>query len=376
MREPGLDIRRHTFTRAFRGFDEAEVQVALDAVAPACEEARATLRQLEQALREASAEKEHLLQGERSVIRLLRSANEHARMCIGSAHRQAERIVEAADEQARARLAKAEEERSALAGEILALERRRDLAFSTLGGLIETLATRPSSASVAAQGVQAPRGPATEPRRSEPDVSAVPSPQTPASRPEPVAHQGYAELPEEIADAERAEGPGTDVEEAPVVVVGRRRLLSMSPRRSAAVAAAIVLSIGAIAWPSARAAREPVVTKRVALPSLPVEVEAEAEAALPDESATAVPEPVPPAPIVVKLTSTRSCWIRVTVDGRTESRMLAAGDEVAWSGEEAIQLRIGDAAAAAVEVNGRPLPPLGREGQVVDRTFTADAQTE
>ena len=42
--------------------------------------------------------------------------------------------------------------------------------------------------------------------------------------------------------------------------------------------------------------------------------------------------------------------------------------------QRAILLRVGDAGALSVELNGRVLPPLGGDGQVVERRFTAPAQ--
>jgi hypothetical protein len=44
--------------------------------------------------------------------------------------------------------------------------------------------------------------------------------------------------------------------------------------------------------------------------------------------------------------------------------------------QRSIVLRVGDAAALSVEVNGRVLPPLGLTGQVVERRFTAGAATK
>jgi hypothetical protein len=80
----------------------------------------------------------------------------------------------------------------------------------------------------------------------------------------------------------------------------------------------------------------------------------------------------PVAPLAIKLTATRSCWVGLTVDGQSDSVTLEPGDELERSGTKQIRLRIGDAGAAALVVNGQPQPPLGRNGQVVDRTFSVD----
>jgi hypothetical protein len=164
------------------------------------------------------------------------------------------------------------------------------------------------------------------------------------------------------------------VEDAPDLSTTRRVLLRMSNRRAAtAAAAAVVLSVAAIASPGVLRWRHPVtdvpgrVHKAAPLP---------APAPVPPIPAAVVPAAAPAAPLEVKVTSSRPCWVRVTVDGRTSSLMLAAGDEIVRSAENEIQVRIGDAAAVTLEVNGRALPPLGRTGQVVDRTFTADTLFE
>jgi hypothetical protein len=383
MGKPGLAARRHAFTRRFRGFDKAEVEAVVQAAALACEEAHATVRQLEQALADATVEAERLREGERAVIRIIRSGDEHARMCLGSAHRQASRIVEAAEEQARAWLAQAEEERTALANETRAIERRRDQALSTLGGLIETMAPKTLPDADATEAPPAVHLPGPPPGMTAP--TAADGPKAAAAphagpRAEPVGNEAAVarivlpdETLEERSPDEVLEGP------AAVVTSTRGRWLSMSTRRAAMAAAAVVLSAAAIAWPSVRGSRQPGAPAPVAAPApAPLAVHeagddglATTAAAAPAVGAPAVPEQAPIAPVVVRLTSRRSCWVRVTVDGRAEEIMLAAGDDITRSGEGTIRVRIGDAGAAALEVNGQELPPLGRDGQVVERTFTA-----
>ena len=368
MRKPEFDVRRRSFTRAFRGLDVAEVEAALQAVAPVYDEAHATVRQLEQALAEAIAEAERLRQGEISVIRLVRSGDEHARMCLASAHRQAARIVETAEEQARLLLERAEEERIGLTNEIRAIERRRDHARSTLGELIEALAKRPAAATVAARPAPVMLAPTIDVARSETRVDAavdeatVDSPASldgvSAERPLHLVPAGPRPIALDAASDETADDAGPEQE--PVASATRGRLRFVSTGRATAAAAAIVLSVAAIAWPSARAVRGPAAAAPPPVHK-PVTVPA---------ASLAVPES--PVPIVVRVKSTRPCWIRVTVDGNAESLMLAAGEEISRTGEDSVQVRVGDAAAATLEVNGRALPPLGRNGEVVDRTFTAD----
>src|SRR5690349_50386 len=100
MRQPGFDIRHHSFTRGVRGYDESEVLGALESIAPAYEEAHATRLELERALTEAHAERERLLESERSVIRLIRAAEEDARIRVASAQREVARLLEHAEQDA------------------------------------------------------------------------------------------------------------------------------------------------------------------------------------------------------------------------------------------------------------------------------------
>ena len=94
-------------------------------------------------------------------------------------------------------------------------------------------------------------------------------------------------------------------------------------------------------------------------------------AGAPAVAAPAVAEQAPIAPLVVRLTSHRSCWVRVTVDGRAEENHARGRRRHHQERRRHDPVRIGDAGAATLEVNGQELPPLGRDGQVVERTFTA-----
>ena len=75
------------------------------------------------------------------------------------------------------------------------------------------------------------------------------------------------------------------------------------------------------------------------------------------------------APLRLRLTASRECWLRITVDGEPQERVLAPGQAIMRSAERHIAVRVGDAGALAVELNGRSLPPLGGDGQVVNRVF-------
>ena len=93
-------------------------------------------------------------------------------------------------------------------------------------------------------------------------------------------------------------------------------------------------------------------------------------------SPTSTPLPSPlPSPqvytgIFVELVLTDTSWIQVTVDGVREFQgELEAGTYRSWYGRERVELRLGNAGAVEVTVNGEKLGTLGEVGDVVDRIF-------
>jgi hypothetical protein len=71
--------------------------------------------------------------------------------------------------------------------------------------------------------------------------------------------------------------------------------------------------------------------------------------------------------------SIRDVWMRATIDGREDmGRTLTAGEVVNVSADQSISLRVGDAGALVVSVNGGEKRPLGRDGQVVTRQFVVE----
>ena len=74
--------------------------------------------------------------------------------------------------------------------------------------------------------------------------------------------------------------------------------------------------------------------------------------------------------IFLELVFTDTSWIQVTVDGLREFQgELEKDTHRSWYGEERIELRIGNAGAVLVTVNGQYLGALGNPGDVVDRVF-------
>lgn len=74
--------------------------------------------------------------------------------------------------------------------------------------------------------------------------------------------------------------------------------------------------------------------------------------------------------IFLELAFTDLSWIQVTVDGvRDFQGELEIGTYRAWYGEERIELRIGNAGAVEITLNGQKLGTLGEPGEVIDRVF-------
>jgi cytoskeletal protein RodZ len=74
--------------------------------------------------------------------------------------------------------------------------------------------------------------------------------------------------------------------------------------------------------------------------------------------------------IFLELVLTDTSWIQVSVDGvRQFQGELEGGTYRSWYGEERIELRIGNAGAVLITINGQSLGTLGPVGDVVDRVF-------
>jgi cytoskeleton protein RodZ len=89
---------------------------------------------------------------------------------------------------------------------------------------------------------------------------------------------------------------------------------------------------------------------------------------------TRTPSPTPSPSvytgIFLELVFVDTSWIQVTVDGVREFQgELEADTYRSWYGEERIELRIGNAGAVLVTVNGQSLGALGEVGEVIDRVF-------
>jgi hypothetical protein len=77
----------------------------------------------------------------------------------------------------------------------------------------------------------------------------------------------------------------------------------------------------------------------------------------------------------VAVEAVRDVWVRPEVDGRPSIGFtLKAGATMRWTADRYLALRVGDAGAVVASVNGSAPAPLGRDGQVLTRTFGAPPQ--
>jgi cytoskeletal protein RodZ len=78
--------------------------------------------------------------------------------------------------------------------------------------------------------------------------------------------------------------------------------------------------------------------------------------------------------LTLHVTARRPCWVAVTADGRqVVSRLLGAGEEEAVRAASELRIKIGDASAVSLRLNGSPVRALGGRGEVV--TVLIDAST-
>ena len=116
-------------------------------------------------------------------------------------------------------------------------------------------------------------------------------------------------------------------------------------------------------------------------PVAPASPPPQAPVAVPLRPATPPPGPAPapsgsvdakPAPgasaqrLVIK--AVEATWIRVQTDeGRVVEELLPAGASREWAADRRFLLTIGNAGGVEITLNGKPLPPLGAKGAVIQR---------
>ncbi|MFL6203422.1 MAG: helix-turn-helix domain-containing protein [Thermoanaerobaculia bacterium] len=102
-------------------------------------------------------------------------------------------------------------------------------------------------------------------------------------------------------------------------------------------------------------------------------------AAPPAAEPAAVSEPQsapegPKAPLEVTLDFTAPCWVEVMADGkRVLAQEMAQGESLPVEAQQSVQVTLGDAGAAEIQVNGLPYPLDGKAGEV--REVVIDLET-
>lgn len=191
--------------------------------------------------------------------------------------------------------------------------------------------------------------------------------------------------PDELFEAYHLEleAPAQPIMGTHSVAVPIRPAAPPSPLRGlltygAAAALVIVLVLGYVGYQQVRRFAAPVsppqTPSQAAQPAPPLPAPAPRPTPSPPQPAPVqapLPQPTASAPVTVQLAATEDSWIRIVADGeRVFQGLLKAGDVRAWSAQSTLTVRIGNAPAVSVQVNGEPVqPPAGR--RVWERTFTA-----
>ncbi len=91
---------------------------------------------------------------------------------------------------------------------------------------------------------------------------------------------------------------------------------------------------------------------------------------LPEQAVPGPSLPIPPQTLNVKIEATERTWVRIVADqGQPEQLTLAAGDNLERAARESFSIVIGNAGGAKVWFQGRPLPELGKRGEVKHLKF-------
>jgi hypothetical protein len=412
-------VRERSFKMVLGGADPESVRTALDAAAAAFERLQAEIADLRQQHANALHEIDRMTELERSLLRSCVAAEEAARIRCGAARRYATRIVAAAQEQADAGLEAPAAERDRITREIGMMAERRRLAAGALERLIAGL-ERPvdSDAGVVGDGMESAAVTPVGTEQTMPEASDVHS-ANPLSPGEPMSvvhtagevppleasgndvsvHEAStvspAALKREAAEpyARDREKARKDVEDrapgwAPGTVVvtrperaawwaGRRRL----PLAAGSIAALLLGLQGSSGMPRVSGPAPEIAAASFAPAAPAARVAQDTTAPESSNAPRAVandggPQAATAPPLTIRIKPLRNCWVRVVADDRTDARELQAGENIVLEAQRSIVLRVGDAAALSVEVNGRVLPPLGLKGQVVERHFTAGAATK
>ena len=378
-------VRDRSFRTVLRGYDPGDVRAALDAAAAAFEALETEVGRLREQHAEAAREMDRMGELERSLLRSCVAAEEDARVRCGAARRYATRVIAAAEEQAAKSLEAPARERDRIVREIEAIMTRRHQAAATLESLIAGLQRAPEAES------EVVPADADEVESEAPILVLTPravdqdaAPATLIAHSPNVSRRGVEPHLRGIEQLEPRAGQVTggrttairpDGQPASGPADARRRRRLRLPLVAGAAAVLLLLLHGSAAVP--RVSTTPPALAAASFAPVPVETKSPAPGTQEITSSTGSSEAPPDGAAAERLTihikPLRTCWVRVVVDGRTDARELQPGEDIVLNAQRSIVLRAGDAGALSIEVNGRVLPPLGLDGQVVERRFTAAA---
>jgi len=125
--------------------------------------------------------------------------------------------------------------------------------------------------------------------------------------------------------------------------------------------------VAALAWYAKHRLEDPAadVAPPIAAPPAPEPAAVSAPLAGPEK---------PKAPLEVTLDFTAACWVEVTADGkRVLAQEMAQGESLPVEAQQSVQVTLGDAGAAEIQVNGLSYPLDGKAGEV--REVVIDLET-
>jgi len=75
--------------------------------------------------------------------------------------------------------------------------------------------------------------------------------------------------------------------------------------------------------------------------------------------------------IIIQLVCNQECWTRVIADGEEQfANTLRPGDKKTFKAKDSIRIKMGNAGGIDIFYNGEKLPPIGKNGEVVEKEFT------
>jgi hypothetical protein len=133
------------------------------------------------------------------------------------------------------------------------------------------------------------------------------------------------------------------------------------------LAALAVVAVSILLWRSAAGPVAPVAPANAPAVASPAPIAAASPAV-----AGPAPATTPERAMNLVFVTVRPVWARITVDGRRAmEREFPAGQRVIIGADRTIAIRAGDAGAIRLQVDGKDLGVLGRDGQIFSATYTA-----